>query len=96
MHTRIVFDENSSSWEKMNFEFNKLYARSQLIFIRDIYKVRGYMYLNTIYEDFGLIWNPYDENTCWIYERDGELELSIQYDEQSCSQIIIEVLCNSK
>ena len=82
MHTRIVFDENSSSWEKMNF--------------RDIYKVRGYMYLNTIYEDFGLIWNPYDENTCWIYERDGELELSIQYDEQSCSQIIIEVLCNSK
>ena len=96
MCTRIVFDENSSSWEKMNFEFNVLFAKSQLMFIKNIYMFKGYIYLSTIYENFGLIWNPYDENISWIYERDGELELSIQYDEQSCNQIIIEVLCNSK
>ena len=95
MITKIIFDETSSSWE-LNFEFNKLFAKSKLMFIRDIYKVRGYMYLSTIYENFGLIWNPYNENVSWIYERDGELDLSIQYDEKSHNQIIIEILCNLK
>ena len=95
MITKIVFDENSSSWE-LGFEYNRLFAISRLMYIRDFYRARGYIYLNKIYEAFELVWNPYNENVSWIYERDGELELSIQYDEQSHSQIIIEILCNSK
>lgn len=95
MITKIVFDKTSSLWEP-DFEVNKFFTKFQLISIRDIYKARGYIYLSTIYEEFGLIWNPYDKNISWVYERDGELDWSIQYDEQSHSQIIIEILCNSK
>lgn len=69
MTTKIIFDETSSSQE-LNFEFNKFFAKSQPMFIRDIYKVRDYMYLSTIYENFGFIWNPYNENVSWIYDRD--------------------------
>ena len=95
MITKIVFDETSSLWES-DFEFNKIFTISRLMYIRDFYRTRGYIYLNKIYEAFELVWNPYNENISWIYERDGELYWSIQYDEQSHSQIIIEILCNSK
>ncbi len=95
MITKIVVNENCSSWE-LDFEYNKLFAMSQLMYIRDLYIVRGYIYLNQIYEAFELVWNPYNENISWIYGRDGDLDWSIQYDEQSHSQIIIEILCNSK
>lgn len=79
MHIGIMFDKSSSLWEK-DFEFNKLFAKSQLLYIRDRYRANGYIYLNMIYEKLGIKWNPYNDNTCWVLERDGELELSIIYD----------------
>lgn len=49
MHVGIMFDKSSSSWEK-DFEFNKIFARAQLMYIRDRYRANGFIYLNTIYE----------------------------------------------
>lgn len=94
MHIGIMFDKSSSSWEK-DFEFNKIFARSQLLYIRDRYRANGYIYLNTIYEKLGIKWNPYNDNACWVLERDGELELSIIYDNEACNKITIDILCNS-
>lgn len=94
MHIGIMFDKSSSLWEK-DFEFNKLFAKSQLLYIRDRYRANGYIYLNTIYEKLGIKWNPYNDNTCWVLERDGELELSIIYDNEACNKITIDILCKS-
>ncbi len=90
MHIGFIFNKNSSLWEK-EFECNKLFAKTQLMYIADRYKVNGYIYLNSIYEQFGIVWNPHDENVCWIFERDGELELSIIYDEKTCDKIAIDI-----
>lgn len=94
MHIEIRFDKSSSSWGK-DFEFNKMFAKAQLMYIMDCYKVKGYMYLNAIYETFGIKWNPYNDNACWVLERDGELELSIIYDDKTRNKITIDILCNS-
>ena len=65
------------------------------IYIMDWYRAYGYIYLNKIYELFGLKWNPYNDNTYWIWERDGELEISIIYDEKLGERIYIDILHNS-
>lgn len=90
MHIGIRFDKSSSSWEK-DFEFNKLFAKTQLIYIMERYRANGYIYLNTIYEIFGLKWNPYNENTCWVRERDKKLELSIIYDDKNQDKITVDI-----
>ena len=76
MHIKITFDKSSSLWEK-DFEFNKLFTKSKVLYIMDCYRTYGYIYLSKIYELFGLKWNPYNDNTYWVWERDGELEISI-------------------
>jgi hypothetical protein len=86
MHITLTFDKNSSRWER-DYELNKLFIRTQLTFIQDLYETRGYIYLDTIYDLFGLRWNPYEENICWILERDGELELSTLLLDRSCNEI---------
>ena len=89
----VIFDEKSPYWSK-NFEFNKAFLKSQLMYVRDYYFVKGYMYLKHIYDILGIKWNPFNENTCWILNRDGELEMSINYSDQR--KIIIDILCPTK
>lgn len=48
MHITLKFDKNSVYWEK-EYEFNKLFVRSQQMYIQDLYKMKGYIYLSTIY-----------------------------------------------
>lgn len=89
----MIFDEKSSYWER-NFEFNKAFVKSQLMYVRDLYLAKGYMYLEYIYNALGIKWDPRNENTCWILNRDGELEMSIYYSDQR--KIIIGILCPTK
>ena len=42
----------------------------------------------------GLKWNPYNDNTCWVWERDRELEISIIYDDKLGERIYIDILHN--
>ena len=94
MHITLKFDKNSVYWEK-EYEFNKLFVRSQQMYIQDLDKMKGYIYLSTIYDMFGLMWDPYKENICWILERDGELELSILLLDSSCNEIDIDIVHDS-
>jgi len=62
MQSSFIFDESSSKYE--NDEFNVLFIKAESRYIEDMYKIKGYVYLNTIYESFGLMWDPYKTNTC--------------------------------
>lgn len=93
MQITIRFDKNSSKWLDENFEFNKLFAKTQHEYIKALCKYQGYIYLNTIYELLGLKWNPYDKNICWIFERDGELKISVT-PHDSCRKIRIDIFTN--
>lgn len=95
MQITIRFDKNSSLWEDKNFEFNRLFVKAQVLYITDYYRAHGYIYLNKIHELFGIKWNPHDENICWVFERDGELEISIIYNEKLGERIYIDILHNS-
>lgn len=61
MQITIRFDKDSSKWVDKNFEFNRLFVKTQHEYIKDLSKHQGYIYLNTIYELLGLRWDPYDE-----------------------------------
>lgn len=89
----MIFDEKSPYWER-NFEFSKAFLKSRLMYVRDYYFVKGYIYLERIYGTLGIKWDPCNENTCWILNRDGELEMSIDYSDQR--KIIIGILCPTK
>lgn len=46
----------------------------------DLFKIRGYLYVNDIYETLGVEWNPEWENSCRIWN-DNPVEFNIM---QSC------------
>lgn len=84
----MIFDEKSPYWDK-NFETNKAFAKFQRMNVRNLYFAKGYVYLECIYSIFGIKWDPCNENTCWILNRDGKLEMSIDYSDQR--RIIIDI-----
>ena len=64
------FDENAVGWSK-NHENNLVYLIHQKHYFEDLFKCRGYMYLNNIYESLGIKWDPTRENVLWIYGQDA-------------------------
>ena len=48
MQITIRFDKDSSKWVDKNFEFNRLFVKTQHEYIKDLSKHQGYIYLNTI------------------------------------------------
>ena len=94
MNITIMFDAKSQKWEKRNYEFNVLFVRTLYSYLTDCYRCQGYIYLNHIYESFGIKWNPHEKNLCWIYERDGELEVSFIINNESQDKIGIMIVHN--
>ncbi len=93
----IIYDKRSPYWKMDNFEFNKLFVKSQLNYARNLYRASGYIYLERLYTVLGVEWNPYAENKCWILKRDGELDWSIIYDntDETKIEIIISISENA-
>lgn len=71
----IVFDSNASYWSK-NLEMNRTYLNLQRYYLKDRLIYKGYLYLNEIYDTFGVAWNPDDENVCYRY---GKGDFDIQF-----------------
>ncbi len=40
----IIYDKRSPYWKMDNFEFNKLFVKSQLNYARNLYRASGYIY----------------------------------------------------
>lgn len=53
----IIFDEGSANWTSKP-ELNIEYLKAKRSYIFTLFNYRGYMYLNQIYENFGISWNP--------------------------------------
>lgn len=69
----FLFDKNHIDWED-DLEQNMLSILATFNRVRDIFRFRDYLYLNELYEYFGLGWNPERENECFLY-KDGDLKL---------------------
>lgn len=61
----IVFDENAIGWTRNN-EHNLMYLKLTAKYIQDLFRARGYIYLNQIYEYFGVNWNPGLTSPCYL------------------------------
>ena len=83
---KIIFDSNSSSWCK-DLEFNRFFIWRVIEHILGILNHRGYIYLNQIYELFGVEWNPDDENICY---RDPDI-FHINFKAEDDDKIIITI-----
>lgn len=57
----IMFDKNATYWEN-DINDNLCFVRMRGRYISDLLTVRGYLYMNQIYEHFGIKWNPEDLN----------------------------------
>ena len=74
MTHKISFNQKTSIIAGKDQEYNRLMVTAQCNHINDVFKARGYVYLEYIYGCFGLIWNPLDENICFI-RKDGIIDL---------------------
>lgn len=63
---RIIFDSSCFGWSTLE-ERNLMVIRQQEIWLNDLLRRKGYVYLNEIYEAFGVKWNPKDQNDCIVY-----------------------------
>ena len=63
----LKFDENCTSWDSSH-ECNQIYLEMQRVCLNEKLRCRGYVYLNEIYEAFGAMWNPDDDNLCYRIE----------------------------
>lgn len=61
----IVFDNNSAHWTKKNDD-NLKFLQMIGHHCQDLFNSRGYMYLNQIYELFGIKWNPALVNSLYL------------------------------
>ena len=61
---QILFNDSSMIWDPIDLGFNYEFCKDSLRWFEQVFKSYGYIYLNDIYEHFGLKWNPDDENIC--------------------------------
>ena len=65
------FDESCRGWEK-NSEMNLLYLRNKQAYWTNVLRTKGYVFLNDIYEDFGLPKTKAGQVVGWIYSGKGD------------------------
>ena len=63
----ITFDETCVGWSKIP-ECNVAYLQFQIDYLEDLLKFRGYLYMSSIYQTLGVMWNPEDKNICYLAE----------------------------
>lgn len=61
----IVFDDKSMAWTR-DVDRNLMYLHCQAAHLEELFNCRGYMYLNQIYENIGVKWNPGMVNGCYL------------------------------
>lgn len=72
----IIFDKDAVHWTK-NVDYNMSFVKMQGNYLKDLFNVRGYLYLNQIYEKFGVEWNPEDNNDLYLID-DGEITFKFE------------------
>ena len=62
----FMFDENCSPWTESR-EYNTGIITMEINHLSDIIRYRGYIYLNQIYEAFGIKWDTQRDNLKRLY-----------------------------
>ena len=87
MKTIIIFDKRSLNWDE-DQDFNRIFLKQGFKHLGDLCRVRGYLYLNRVYEYFGLDWNPDNENLCFR-NKNGPIEFDYELTEENTYKITI-------
>lgn len=75
---KFTFNSKTSPYATTDVEHNQMFIRLREDYFNDILKVRGYIYLNTIYEMLGVEWDPDWYNPCLRYQPCAKLRLSVR------------------
>lgn len=66
----IIFDESCVSWTG-DPDFDRMLLDSQIDYLKDLCRFKGYLYLDKVYDTFGVAWNPDDDNVCYRQNNGG-------------------------
>ena len=70
----IKFNKDTAEcWSKYD-DFNQAYIEGQIKYLDEICRHYGYLYLNRIYETFGVIWDHERYNHCLSHEHGFKIE----------------------
>ena len=72
----IIFDESSANWTGRP-DWNIGFLKAKRVYLMDLFNRRGYMYLDRIYEEFGIGWNPGMVNSLYL-EKSGPLVIEFE------------------
>lgn len=73
----IMFNIDTSPYTEKDKTYNLMFLREVERHINSLFKRRGYMYLNTIYETLGVKWNTEWDNICRNYEEGARIKFDI-------------------
>lgn len=82
MKRKILFNQGSSAFVTPEHNYNLMFIRHQELHFNNLLTHRGYVYLNEIYNAFGVKWDPKDENLCCIYDKDACIRLNSRFVEE--------------
>ena len=68
----FTFDSTCPSWAK-NEECNRMFIKHLDNYLNIVLENRGYVYLNQIYESFGVGWDPKKKNPCFMKDECNSL-----------------------
>jgi hypothetical protein len=68
---KILLNEHTCGHIERTDEWMRMFLRAEEQYFNDLLTVRGYVYLNQIYEALEVAWDPKNENPCCIYDLDG-------------------------
>lgn len=77
---KIRFNKDTSYRWTENEEYNRIVIEMTVAHMEDIFNYRGYVYLERIYEAFGLTWDPHMFNKAFIKEQDDNELVFVTYD----------------
>lgn len=71
----INFNKWNINWTD-SYERNRSFIKCTVSWIYELLHIRGYLYLDDIYDRFGAVWDPHETNTCIIDKESSPLVLS--------------------
>lgn len=94
-HIKIPMNKKRNwNWAE-DVECNKIFVETSLRYVINLYRARGYIYLNDIFRVFERKWNPYTENDCWISEQVDKFDIYADYSNVENNEIIVHIEVSS-
>ena len=100
MNHEFEFNCSSFKWETECYEFNIMVVRKTIYMLMGLFRSRGYLYLNQVYEHFGMKWNPANRNDLIRYHECYANETPLFYydvdENENCVHIMIDAYKEEK